>query len=141
MTMLSPLAAAVAELSAASAVTAITTRIRPIEPAAGDALGAGNWQPFVVVSVIDDPWSAGTATATATLGLACYGATYAQAEALYLACASVFHRKGGRIAASRLGIYSSTVQGGGTPDSDPSTRQPLFRGLVNLNVSTQPIPA
>ena len=141
MTLLSPLGAAIAELQADTGVQAITTRIRPIEPAAGDALGAGSYLPFVVVSVLDAPWTATTATSSVSLGLRCYAATFPAAEALYLACATAFHRKGPRIAASRLGIYGSLAQGGGTPDRDPDTQQPLFYGVVELNVSIQSIPA
>jgi hypothetical protein len=141
VTLLSPLGAAVAELQADTAVKAITTRIRAIEPAAGDALGPGGFLPFVVVTVLDAPWNAPTATSTVTLGLRCYAATFPAAEALYLACAAVFHRKGPRIATSRLGIYGSLAQGGGTPDRDPDTQQPLFYGVIELNVSTQSIPA
>ncbi|HEY8819056.1 MAG TPA: hypothetical protein VIM25_09580, partial [Candidatus Limnocylindrales bacterium] len=104
---LSPLGTAVAELAADIAVKAITTRIRPIEPGTADAQGPGDYVPFVIVSVLDDQWQAPTATATVTLGLRCYAETFAKAEALYLACAAVFHRKGPRISASQLGIYNS----------------------------------
>ena len=135
----SPISAAIAELQADTAVKAITTRIRPIEPAAGDALGAGHYLPFVVVSIIDQPWQASTATAGVSLGLRCYATTFPAAEALYLACAAVFHRKGPRIATSRLGIYNSSAQGGGTPDKDPDTKQPLFYGIVEMNVSIQAV--
>ena len=141
MTLLSPLGAAVAELKAATAVSTITTRIRPIEPGPGDAQAEGTFLPFVVLSIVDGPVDAGTATSTVTLGMRCYAATYPAAEALYRACFGAFHRKGGRIdATSRLGIYSSTVADMGTPDKDPDTKQPLFYGIVHLNVSTQAIP-
>lgn len=141
MTLLSPLGAAIAELAADNAVKAITTRIRPIEPAPGDALGAGSYQAFVIVSSLDAPWHATTATSVVTLGLRCYAATYPLAEALALACAAVFHRKGGRIATSRLGIYSSITQGGPQFDKDPDTSQPLTHLIVTLNTSIQAIPA
>ena len=64
-----------------------------------------------------------------------------QSAALYLACAAVFHRKGPRIATSRLGIYGTLADGGGTPDKDPDTKQPLWWGIVQMNVSVQAIPA
>jgi len=131
----------VAELASDSAVKAITTRIRPIEPGVADALGPGEYVPFVVLSVLADPWQAPTATASVTLGLRCYADSFAKAEALYLACAAVFHRKGPRIAASRLGIYNSLVLEGGVFDKDPDTKQPLVHGVIELNVSIQPTPA
>ena len=137
--MLSPLGAAIAELLADPAVAAITTRVRPTEPAQGDALSAGSFIPFVVVSVLDAPWDAGTGTSAVTLGLRAYGATYPAAEALYLACAGHFHRRGPRIAASRLGIYGSTAAGGPTLSKDPDTKQPYAYGTVEMNVSTQPV--
>ena len=141
MTLLSPLGAAAAELLADATVAAITTRIRTIEPAPGDAKASGSYVPFVVLTTLDTPWQAPTATSVASIGMRCYAATFPAAEALYLACAAVFHRKGPRIAASRLGIYSSIALGGGTPDKDPDTKQPLFWGAVHLNTSIQPIPA
>jgi hypothetical protein len=136
---LSTLGAAVAELTDDTAVRAITTRIRPVEPGVGDALGAGHFLAFVVVSVLDAPIQAPTATSSATLGLACYAETFAKAEALWLACLAVFHRRGPRIAASGLGIYNSLAIGGGIFDKDPDTAQPLVRGIVELNTSIQPI--
>mgnify|MGYP001360968802 FL=1 len=151
---LSPLTAAVAELAADAAVRAIVGvdatgiyRVRPVEPLGtvgtvpGDARGPGAYIPFVVVSVLDAPWQAGTATSVVTLGLKTYGATFAAAEALALACAATFHRKGGRVATSRLGIYSSLTQGGPQLDKDPDTSQPLAHLIVVLNTSIQPIPA
>lgn len=141
MTTLSPLGAAVAELLADGTVTAITTRIRPIEPGALDDKGADSYVSYVVVSVLDAPWQAATATSSVTLGLRCYAPTFPGAEALYLACAAVFHRKGPRIAKSRLGIFNSLVTGGGTFDKDPDTQQPLVHGIVEMNVSIQATPA
>jgi hypothetical protein len=140
MTAMTVLGSVIAELQADPSVAAITRRIRPVEPAKGDAQGPGHYLPFVVLSVLDDPWTPGTATATASIGIRCYGPTFPAAEALYLACAAVFHRRPGRISAGRLGIYSSTVHGGGAPDRDPDTQQPLFHGVVELNHSIQPIP-
>jgi hypothetical protein len=58
-----------------------------------------------------------------------------------LACAAVFHRQGPRVAQSRLGIYSSLVQGGPQLDKDPDTAQPLAHLIVTLNASIQSIPA
>jgi hypothetical protein len=140
MTLLTLTGAAVAELLADPSVAAITTRIRPVEPAAGDAQNAGSYIPFVVVAPIDAPWRAETATSVATVALRCYAATYPAAEALYLTCAAVFHRKGPRIASSRLGIYGSLVGGGPTLSNDPDTKQPYAYGLVDLRVSIQPTP-
>lgn len=144
--MISPLAEGIAELADDTAVQTLvgtdaanTYRIRPVEPAPGDAKSPGKFVPFVVLSVLDAPWRANTATSAVALGLRCYAETYAEAEALFLACAAVFHRKGPRVSTSGLGVFHSLVQGGGTPAKDPDTSQPYFYGIVELAVSVQPI--
>jgi hypothetical protein len=137
--MISPLAAAIAELLADPSVTTITRRIRPVEPSEGDAKGAGHYLPFVVLSTLDAPWQASTATSSVSLGLRTYAATYPDAEELYLACAAVFHRKGPRVSTSHVGIYNSHVIGGGTLGKDPDTQQPYAYGVIELNVSIQPV--
>lgn len=140
MTLLSPLGAALAELQADATVAAITTRIRPVEPGTNDAKGPGEYLPFVVLSTLDALWQATTATSSVSLGMRCYAATFSGAEALYLACAAVFHRAGPRIAASRLGIYNSLALGGPSLGKDPDTTQPYAFGVIELNVSIQAIP-
>jgi hypothetical protein len=137
---LSPLGAAIAELGADAGVTAITTRIRPVEPGENDAKGPGSYVPFVVLVTLDDPWQASTAIAMTSLGLRCYAETFARAEMLYLACAAVFHRRGPRVATSGLGIYYSSAVGGPTLGKDPDTQQPYAYGVVELNRSIQAIP-
>lgn len=140
--MLSPLAAAVAELLADGTVTArVGTRVRPVEPGPGDAKAPGSFQRFVVLSILDAPWQASTATSSVSLGIRAYGVTFADAEDLFLLCAATFHRKGPRVAAtSRLGIYGSLANGGGTLDKDPDTKQPYAYGVVTMNTSIQPTP-
>jgi hypothetical protein len=141
MTTLSPLAAAVAELLADTPVTTITSRIRGVEPAPGDALGAGKYQPFVVVSVLDAAPMGHMGVRDVTLGIRCYAATFALAEALALAVEGVFRDKGPRIATSRLGVYHSQVIAGWTPDKDPDTAQPLFHGIVSYPSTIAGVPA
>lgn len=132
MTLLSPLAAAIAELAAEPTVSGITSRIRPVEPGVGDAKGAGQYVPFVVVSVLDAAPMGHMGIRETTLGIRCYAATFAAAEALWLACEAVFRDRGSRIAASRLGVYHSQVTMGGVFDKDPDTAQPLVHGLVSM---------
>jgi hypothetical protein len=143
MTLLSALTAAIAELAADAAVAAIVPldasgvrRIRPIEPAGktatdpGDARESGAYVPFVVVSILDNPPVARMPIRNVVLGIRAYHATYAGAEALWLACEAVFRDKAARVAASGLGVWFSTIQAGGIPDRDPDTQQPLFSGAV-----------
>lgn len=140
MTLLTPLGAAVAELLADTAVTTITTRIRPVEPGTADALGPGHYVPFVIVSVLDAAPMGHMGVRDVTLGLRCYAATFALAEALALACEAVFLDRGPRIATSRLGIYHSQVTAGWTPDKDPATQQPLFHGIVSYPTTIAAVP-
>jgi hypothetical protein len=139
MSLLTPLGAAIAELLADDTVKAITTRIRPVEPGENDARGSGQYVPFVVLSTLDAPIQATVATSSVSLGVRAYAATFSAAEALYLACIAVFHRRGPRIAGSGLGIYNSLAIGGPTLGKDPDTQQPVASGVVELNVSIQPV--
>ncbi len=140
MTLLSPLGAAIAELQDDATVHAITTRIRPIEPGAGDAKGAGQYVPFVIVSVLDALPMGRVGVRDVTLGLRCYAASYADAEALALACEAVFLNKVAHVASSRLGVYHSQVVGGWTPDRDPDTQQPLFHGTIHYPTAIAAVP-
>ena len=141
MTLLSPLGAAIAELTADTAVKAITTRIRGVEPIPGDALGPGKYLAFVVVTQLDAAPMAHMGVRETTLGIRAYDATYALAEALWLACEAVFLDRGARVADSGLGIYHSQVQASGTPDRDPDTKQPLFHGIVSYPTTIGAVPA
>jgi hypothetical protein len=142
MTLLSPLAAAVAELAADASVQAIVgldangvRRVRPIEPLGtvgttqGDSRGAGEYIPFLVLSVLDDPARQQIPIRDVVLGIRAYGATYAAAEALWLAAEAVFRGRGARRATSGLGVWWSTCRSIG-PDRDPATLQPLWHGTV-----------
>ena len=140
MSVLTPLGAAIAELLADGTVNGITAgRVRPVEPGENDAKGAGHYVPFVIVSTLDAPIQATVATSAVALGIRAYAASFAAAEALYLACIAVFHRRGARIAANGVGIYNSLAIGGPTLGKDPDTQQPVASGVVELNVSIQPV--
>lgn len=140
MTVLSPLGAAINELQNDSAVSAITTRIRPIEPGAGDALGAGHYLPFVVVSVLDPRPLGHMDVNVTTLGITAYAATWPLAEVLWLAISAVFRDGQPRLGPGRIGIYNSQVISDGTPDRDPDTQQPCFRGIVSYPTATVAVP-
>jgi hypothetical protein len=138
--MTSPLGSAIAELQDAVTVSAITTRIRPVEPGAGDALGAGHYLAFVVVSVLDSRPLGHMGVRETTLGLSCYAATWPLAEVLYLACEGVFLDRQARLGPGRIGVYNSQVVSGGEPDRDPDTQQPLFRGVVSYPTTIAAVP-
>ena len=137
MTLLSPLAAAVAELAADAAVKASVgldpagvRRVRAVEPGPGDALGAGHYIAFVVVSVLDSAARPHNPVRDNDLGIRAYAATYPEAEALWLACEAVFRNRGARVAASGLGVWWSQCRSIG-PDHDPDTKQPVWHGTVS----------
>ncbi len=137
MTFLSPLSAAIAELSADTAVKAIVgldpagaRRVRAVEPGPGDALGAGQYIAFIVASVLGSPSRPHVPVRDNQLGIRAYAATYAQAEALWLVCEVVFRDCGARKAASGLGVWWSTCRSIG-PDRDPDTKQPVWHGTVD----------
>lgn len=132
---MSPLAAAIAELRADAAVSAITARIRGVEPGAGDALGPGEYQAFVVLSVIDAPYIGRSGVRDATIAIAAYADGWPEAEALYQACEAVFRDRSARTVGT-VGVYHSQVVSGGAPDRDPDTHQPLFRGIVSYPTTT-----
>ena len=138
---LSPLGVAIAELLADYSVTAITTRIRPIEPGPGDALGAGHYLPFVVLSILDAAPMGHMGVRDVTLGVRCYAATFPLAEELALAVEAVFRDRGPRVATSGLGVYHSQVTSGWTPDKDPDSQQPLFHGIVSYPTTITPVSA
>jgi len=136
---LSPISAAIAELLAAPAVSAITTRIRAHEPAASDSLGAGSYLPFIVVSLGDAPPRPYMPVRDATLYVRAYGVTAAQAETLGLACEAVFANAGARKAASGLGVWHSTIVSSGI-DKDPATLQFLWSLVVRYPTTILAIP-
>lgn len=142
MTLLSPMQAAIAELKAQAAVTAIVgvdqygvRRIRPVEPLGtvgstpGDARGPGAYIPFVIVTVLDSPVRTLMPIRDGVLGITAYEATDAKAEILWLACEGTFLNRAARAAASGLGIWFSRPRSIG-PDRDPNTKQPCWRGTL-----------
>jgi hypothetical protein len=147
MTTVSPVGGAVAELAADAAVQSIVgldpagvPRVRSIEPAAGDALGPGKYIPFVVVTELSAAPMAHIGVRSATLGIRAYAATYALAEALWLACEAVFRDRLARITPARLGVYHSQVISSGPQDQDPDTKQPLFHGVVSYPTMIGAVP-
>lgn len=146
MTLLSPLAAAVAEMQANGAVAALTTRIRELEPAGavgsdpGDVRPPGSYVRYVVAFYMDAPEDPSLPTVSASIGLRVYGLTMPDAEATWNAVAAVFRRKGPRVTTERLGIYASSVTGMSGTDLDPSNQQPYCFGVVELIATSVAVP-
>lgn len=145
MTLLSPLAQAIAELLADTAVKAkVADRVRPIEPTGGtngDVQPPGSWKRFVVAGYLDAPERPGLPVVDAALFIRAYGTSFPDAEALLEDCRAVFRRKGPRVATSRLGVYRSDVTGGGALDKDPDTAQPYGYTVITMIATTAAVPA
>lgn len=116
-------------------------RVRGGEPAPGDAKAAGSYQAFIVITTLDDPPHSRIPVRFANYALACYGATFQNASAVYAAVVKAIHRVGPRVKANGLGIYWTTVVTGGEQDKDPDTNQPLVRATIQLIGTTQAVPA
>ncbi len=114
-------------------------RVRGFQPAEGDALGAGKYQAFVVLSALDVPVNPDVPITNAAYAIAAYGATPQNAWAVWAALVKVWHAVGPRIGSSGLGIYRSWIESGGEQDKDPDTAQPVVRGVLRLIATAQAI--
>lgn len=123
--------AVVVEVRDAAAVAAITPRVRGGELAPGDAPPA-----VVIVALgrVRSPHQPGRNR----LGLQqaryvanCYGATRIQANELAGAVSDAIHIRGPRVTAGKQ-IRLSLDDGGGEADTDPDTKWPLTRVLIDV---------
>ena len=112
------------------------TRIRGFEPAAGDAQGAGQYQNFVVLVLLDAFREKRIPVQRPRIALRCYGTTPQQAMANYAACVNVLHNAGLRTYANGLGVWNSFDDTGPTAESDPDTNQPFVACVVELAATT-----
>lgn len=141
---LDPFGAIIAEARAdADLATLVSNRVRAGEPAPklitngvttyeGDARGPGEYIPFVVISTLDLPIHPQLPITFAEYAINCYGTTFQNATAVWLAFVKAFHKVRSRTKASGLGIYSSTITAGGSQDRDPDTKQPVIRGVLRV---------
>lgn len=121
-------------------------RVRPDEPAGqssssggavtypGDARNPGQYQKFVVMTTLDEPPHPSVPILRGVYALNCYGATFAQARAVWAAVVKALHKVGAR-ASGEVGIYISVIESGGEKDKDPDTGQPVVRGTVRVTAS------
>lgn len=114
------------EIREDSAVAALVgTRVRGFEPAPDDARGPGEYQAFVVLSLLDDPRVGPRIPVhRALIAARCYGRTPAEAASLRWAVSNAIHGLSPRVKANGLGIYQSLDDGGGAQEKDPDTQQP-----------------
>jgi hypothetical protein len=120
------------------AVAALTSgRVRGGEPGPGDALGAGHYQAFVVLSRLGSLRLPHAPIQGVRLVARCYGVTAQGAAALAGAVSDAIHDRGHRINGSGVAIFSSFDDGGLGADRDPDTSQPLESILIQVGASTE----
>lgn len=139
---LDPFGKALIEIRDDPIVAAITDRVRGHEPAPGDALGAGEYIAFVVLSDLGTiRGRRGVPTQVIRINCRAYADNYTNAKALFLACADAIHDTGPRIHANGLGIYQSHDETGGSEGSDPRTKQPYIEGVFEFLATTSAVAA
>lgn len=140
MTLADPLGRILIEIRDNAGVAAITTRIRGGEPAPGDALGPGSYQPFVVLTTLGRSRLKRAPVGEVRILAKCYGATFQGASALAGAVSEAIHATGHRISGSGVVIFDSFDDGGDGGDIDPVTHQPYESVVIAVNTLTRLIP-
>lgn len=135
--MIDPLGRILTEIRDDATVAAITTRIRGGEPAPGDALGPGSYQPFVVLSRLSIQREKRLPMQEVRILAACYGATFQQAAALAGAVSDAINAAGPRISPAGVGIWASFDDGGEGATRDPDTDQPREDVIFSVTATTQ----
>lgn len=137
---LDPMGALITELRGDPDVAAlVAARVRGFEPAPGDALGAGSYRAFVVLSALDVPPHPRLPITFADYAVRCYGATPQGAWAVWGAVVKALHQVGPRTKSNGLLIYKTLVRSGGEQELDPDTRQPVVIGTVGVIATTQAV--
>ena len=137
MSLVDPTGRILTEIRDDAAVAAITTRIRGGEPAAGDALGPGHYQPFVVLVRLASSRLKRAPIQEVRLVARCYGATFQGAAALAGAVSDAVHARGHRIGPTGVAIFGSFDEGGAEATKDPDTAQPYESLVISVSASTE----
>lgn len=123
-------------------VAAMTTRVRGGEPAPGDALGAGQYQRFVVLVRLGHLREKRLPMQEVRIAARCYGAggnPVQDAAVLAGAVSDALHARGPRISAGGVGIWASFDDSGGGADKDPDTGQPMEVVIFSAIAADRPI--
>ncbi len=108
----------------------------------GDARGAGEYVRFVVITTLATPRDRRVPIQRPTYAVNIYGTSPQDAMTGYGLASDAVHRRGVRMAGvhpSRLGIWNSYDDSGGTPAKDPQTGQPFVTFIVHLNAADQSV--
>lgn len=123
--MFDPTGSLIIELRDDTGVAGWTDRVRGGEPAPGDAKGAGEYQRFIVVVRLAPVRHPRVPIQTVRYGIRCYGTTPQDAAVGAGLVSDAIHGIGPRLGTGDFPIYVSHDDGGGGPDQDPDTKQPL----------------
>lgn len=124
------------------AVAALTTRVRGGEPAPDDALGAGSYQRFIVLSQLGRQREKRVPVQEVRYVAKCYGQGGNPAQdamALAGAVSDSVHNIGPRHNASGVLIWASFDDGGGDAGKDPDTGQPMVPVVISVTAATVPM--
>lgn len=134
--MIDPLGKLITEIRSNTAVAALTTRIRGGEAAAGDALGPGSYQRFVVLTRLGNERAKRAGMQTLRIAARCYGTSYSDAAALAGAVSDAIHNIGPRRNATGVLIFRSYDDIGQGATKDPDTGQPHEDFVIEVFAST-----
>jgi len=123
-------------------------RVRGEEPAPatdtydGDAHGPGDYKRFIVITTLDTPRHPRIPLQRPTYAINVFGVSPRDAMIGYGLASDAIHRRGVRMegtGSTRVGIYNSFDDSGGTPERDPQTGQPFVTFIVHLNATDQSV--
>lgn len=124
------------------AVAALTTRVRGGEPAPGDALGAGSYQRFIVLSQLGSQREKRVPVQEVRYVAKCYGQggnPSQDATALAGAVSDAIHNRKPRANAAGVFIWASFDDGGEGATKDPDTGQPMVSVVISVTAATVPM--
>ena len=121
------------------AVAALTTRVRGGEPAPGDAMGAGLYQRFIVLSQLGRQREKRVPVQEVRYVAKAYGVTAQDAMTLAGAISDSIHNRKSRANASGVLIWASFDDGGGDATKDPDTEQPMVSVVISVTAATVPM--
>ena len=121
--MIDPLGYVLTTIRDDPAVAAVTTRIRGGEPAPGDALGPGEYLPFVVLVRLGAVRERRLPVQEVRILARCYGRTYQDAAALAGKVSDALHALSPRISSAGVGIYLAFDDGAEGATAYPATGQ------------------
>lgn len=110
----------------------------------GDAHGPGEYRRFVVISALGAIREPRVPVQRATFAVNVFGVDPKDAMAGYVLASDAIHRAGVRMegtGSTRIGIWNSWDDTGGSPERDPQTGQPFVTFIVRIIATDQSVAA